>query len=103
MFCGILPVLNLSLWGDSLKVLNLSNILLQWDKETCLVYAGCYGWQSEPCDDGVKNKKNLSKRGFFFISEDNYLTSTYLNLEASGTWQAPFSRLLNHIHLFRSV
>lgn len=34
-----------------------------------------------------KTKKPLLER-FFFISEDNYLTSTYLNSLASVTWQS---------------
>ena len=34
-----------------------------------------------------KTKKPLLER-FFFISEDNYLTSTYLNSLASVTWHS---------------
>ena len=113
----------------SLKVLKPSNILPQWSKETCFVYAGSPWLITELCDDRLslrmkwgnvrkavasqsslksslfflnldatadkvsltmtnrKTKKPLLER-FFFISEDNYLTSTYLNSLASVTWQS---------------
>ena len=85
LFCRILPVLNLSLWGDSLKVVNPSNILLQWEGETCFAYARSPWLITKPHDDKLWLRTKWSNVRKAVASQSKLKSILFfLNLDATA-------------------